>query len=87
MGPRAGFYNMGPRAGFCNIGPGAVGHTVCHILYGIPGKQTFHAEDEDILSSHFFAHFNISTIKCTNSKSTIQHEFHVTGSRCFGTSC
>ena len=50
-----------------------------HLLYGI-------AEDKAVVGTDFFQNFNVRAVQRTHAECAVEGEFHVAGTRCFGTS-
>ena len=57
------------------------------ILFIVDNFVCGQTEDECILFSNFFYDLDIGTVHGSKSRSTVQHELHVTGSGCFLGSC
>ena len=59
---------------------------VVFLLYSLDIFNLF-VEDLLVLNACALSDFNISTVKCTECRSTIEHELHVTCTRCLKTCC
>ena len=45
-----------------------------------------HAEQEEVLGAHLFAHFDVGAVKSADGECPVQLELHVAGARRFGAS-